>query len=268
MRSRTLALALIPSSLLLWACSSSTGATAKAAPPAKADEYSAVGVDLKDPLAPTLLMREGQALVSQGQVAEGIERYRAALKIQPTNPTVLNLIGQAELQRGNAATAVEAFSRAISYAPTYTDARSNRGTAYAALKQYSLAEADYLTALADTTYANRTGVLYNLGVLYLQRGNLAAAEENLRRAATASGPVEAYALLGQVDERLERPDQAEAAYRSAIERAPERVDIAILLARLLDSLKRHDEALKLYRRIVEIGPNTPEATEARARLGS
>jgi tetratricopeptide (TPR) repeat protein len=224
-------------------------------------------MDPKDPLAPTMLMREGQALVTQGKVDEGMARYRAALRIQPTNPTIHNLMGQAELRGGDNVKALESFTQAISLAPTYTDARNNRGAAYIALKQYSLAEADFLSALTDTTYNNRAGVLYNLGALYLNRGNLAAAEENLRRAANPAGPVEAYVLLGQVEERLAKPELAETSFRAAVERAPERVDIAVILARFLESHGRHDDAVKVYRRILELGPDTPEAAEARAKLG-
>jgi tetratricopeptide (TPR) repeat protein len=273
MRSRALSAVLLALPILMWGCASSTGSTGSgggtpAAKPAAEQEYLPAGMDPKDPLAPTMLMREGRALVGEGKVDEGLARYRAAVRIQPANPTIYNLIGQAELSRGDAVKALDAFTQAISLAPTYTDARNNRGAAYVALKQYSLAEADYLSALTDTTYANRAGVYYNLGALYVARGSLAAAEENLSRAATPAGPVEAYVLLGQVQERLEKPDQAEASYRTAIERAPERVDVAMMLARHLESTGRHDEAMRLYRRVIELGPGTREAAEARTRLGS
>jgi len=215
-----------------------------------------------------MLMREGQALVAEGKIAEGLARFRVAVRIQPANPTIYNLIGQAELRRKDAVKALAAFTQAISLAPTYTDARNNRGAAYVALGQLSLAEADFLSALTDTIYSNRAGVQYNLGALYVARGNLAAAEENLRRAATPAGPVEAYVLLGQVQQRLEKPDLAEASFRAATQRAPERVDVAMMLARHLESTGRRDEALKYYRRVIELGPGSPEAAEARAKLGT
>ncbi len=269
MRARNLVASLLASHLLLWACASSTSPdkTPAASSSASQREYLPAGMDPKDPLAPTMLMREGQALVTQGKVEEGMARYRTAVRLQPANPTIYNLIGQAELRRGDAVKALDAFTHAISLAPTYTDARNNRGAAYIALNQLSLAEADFLSALTDTTYNNRAGVLYNLGALYLARGSLAAAEENLRRAATPAGPVEAYILLGQVQERLEKLDLAEASFRAAMERAPERVDVALLLARFLESRGRHDEATKIYHRILELGPGSPEAAEARAKLG-
>jgi tetratricopeptide (TPR) repeat protein len=268
MRSRTLAASLLSLPLLLSACASTPSSQTRTASGQPAEEeHLPAGLDLNDPLAPTMLMREGQALVAEGKVDEGLARYRTALRVQPTNPTILNLIGQAELRRGDAVKALDAFTKAISLAPTYTDARNNRGAAYVALGQYSLAEADFLSALSDNTYSNRPGAQYNLGALCFARGNLAAAEENLRRAASPSGPVEAYVLLGQVQLRLEKPDLAEASFRAAMERAPERVDVAMMLAQHLESQGRRDEAQRIYRRIVEIGPGTPEAAEARAKLG-
>jgi len=224
-------------------------------------------IDPADPMAGTLLMQQGQALVAQGRVAEGVAKYLAALQLQPTNPTVHNLLGRAELERGNATAALAAFNRALQLAPSYSDARNNRGAAYVALGQFAAAESDFLTVLADQYYANRPGVHFNLGSLYNARGNLAAAEENLRRAAIPAGPVEAFVLLGSVEERLGKLDLAESAYRDAMLRAPERVDVAMSLAALLDRSGRRDEARALYERVVSIAPGSPEAAEATRRLG-
>ena len=123
------------------------------------------------------------------------------------------------------------------------------------------------SALTDNLYANRAGVYFNLGALYLARGNLSAAEENLRRAATPAGPTEAFVLLGQVQQRLERPDLAESSFRAAMDKAPERADVIMLLAAHLESRGRKDEARSLYRKVIEVSTGSPEAADARARLG-
>jgi len=222
--------------------------------------------DPADPLAATRLMQQGQALVAEGRAAEGLEKYRVAQRLQPRNPTIYNLIGVAELRQRHPAKAVEAFNQALALAPEYSDARNNRGAAYVQLGQFAQAETDYVAVLGDSTYASRTSVFFNLGSLYLSRGNMSAAEENLRRAAVPSGPTEAFLLLGQVDETLGRPALAETAYREGMAKAPERVDIALALAKLLDAAGRADEAREVYRRIVSLAPNSPEAQQARARV--
>ena len=243
--------------VVLAACASSTPQK----PPATAPD-----VDAKDPLSATVLMQQGQVLVAEGQFTEGMGKYDQALKFQPDNPVLHNMIGMAELQQGHGQKALDSFNRALQLAPKYSDARSNRGAAYVQLGQFSMAEADFLSVLTDNTYANRTGVLFNLGSLYFARGDLNAAEENLRRSAMSAGPVDAYFLLGQVEERLGKRALAEAAYREAVTRAPERPDIMFALAKLLEGEGHKDEARDLYRKLITNAPNSPEAGLARARL--
>ncbi|HVN74993.1 MAG TPA: tetratricopeptide repeat protein [Thermoanaerobaculaceae bacterium] len=230
-------------------------------PTASTPEY-----DPRDPLAATRLMQQGQALVTDGQVAAGLAKYRVALSLQPKNPTIHNLIGVAELQQRDAAKAIESFNRALDLAPQYSDARNNRGAAYIQLGQFAMAEADFLGVLTDSTYENRATVYFNLGSLYFTRGNLSAAEENLRKAAVPAGPVEAFFLLGQVEDRLGKADLAENAYRSAMERAPERADIALALGMLLEAHGRKDEARDIFQRVVSLAPGSPEAKQAHAHL--
>ena len=223
-------------------------------------------VDPNDPLAGTKLMQQGQTLVAEGDIAAGMARFRKAQKLQPGNPTVYNVIGMAQLQQGKAADALQSFNDALSLAPNYADARSNRGAAYVQLKQYSMAESDFLQVLSDDTYANRAGVYFNLGSLYFALGNLGGAEDNLRRSSKLAGPVEAYFMLGQVEERLGKTSLAETAYRDAVSHAPERPDIILGLANFLQAKGQKEEARTLYRRVIDLAPNSQEAQQARARL--
>lgn len=219
-----------------------------------------------DPLAPTLLMQQGQTLVREGRVEEGRARLQAALSLQPNNPAIHNQLGLAEMAAGRPARAVEHFTRALQYAPTFSDARNNRGVAYMQLAQYASAEADLLQVLADRYYPNRAGVYYNLGSLKVAQGNLAAAEENLRRAVGPTGPVEAYLLLGEVEERLGKLELAESALRDGVSRAPERADVVLALASFLDRRGRTGEARAFFERVVALAPTSAEAEQARARL--
>ncbi|MFH1176048.1 MAG: tetratricopeptide repeat protein [Acidobacteriota bacterium] len=244
--------------LLLAGCASAPPATRSGATPA---------IDPNDPLAPTILMIDGQGLVAQGKIQDGLLRYLKALELQPTNPIIHNLVGLAEMQRGDLAKALTSFSRALEIMPNYADARNNRGVAYVQIGQNALAEADFLTVLGDLTYANRTGAYFNLGTLYLARGSLTAAEENLRKAATPAGPIEAHIYLAELEERLGRTEQAETAYQAAMARAPERLDVPLKLARLLATQGRYDEARALLVRIAEMNPDSPEAAQARELLG-
>lgn len=225
-------------------------------------------VNANDPLAAMTLLQQGKSMIAEGKVDEGIARYKAALRLQPSNPTIHNAIGAAELQRDSATKALESFNRALQLAPSYSDARNNRGATYVRLNQFALAENDFLEVLADNTYPNRTGVYFNLGSLYLGKGNLAAAEENLRKAAKPSGPVDAFALLAEVLHKQGKTALAESTLREALNRAPERADLALSLAELLLQEGRTGEAQEMYRRVVTLAPQSQEAETARKRLGS
>lgn len=251
--------------LLLAAGCASSGRTAGSAAGAAAAGESKQ--DARDPLAAMRLLQLGQSMVAEGRLAEGIAQFKKALRLQGANPTIHNVLGVAELQQGNSAQALEDFNRALELAPSYLDARANRGSAYLRLGQVALAEADFLAALADPAYANRPGVYFNLGALYFARGNLAAAEENLKRATLPVGSVDAYMLLGKVEERLGKVETAEVAYRGAHSRGPERPDAALALGEFLASRGRTSEAQELYRQVIEVAPSSAQAKRAHELLG-
>lgn len=241
--------------VVLSGCASSTPAPPKVAP----------DLDPADPLVAIKLMQRGQTLLAEGRVDAAIEHFQAARTLQPGNPTVHNVLGVAELQRRNAQAAIASFNQALELAPTYSDARNNRGAAYLQLGQLAMAEADFLAVLTDATYANRAGVLFNLGSLYLRKGNLTAAEENFRRATASGGPLDAYLALASVEEKLGNLELAEKAYLEAMARAPERADVGMALARLYESQGRTKEAEEQYARILSFSPDSPEAQQIRAR---
>lgn len=232
------------------------------APPKVAPE-----LDPNDPLAAIKLMQRGQTMLAEGRVDAAVEHFQAARTLQPGNPTVHNVLGVAELRRRNPQAAIVSFNRALELAPTYSDARNNRGAAYMQLGQTAMAEADFLAVLSDATYANRSGVFFNLGSLYLRKGNLPAAEENLRRSTSSGGPVDAYMALASVEEKLGHLELAEKAYLEAVARAPERADVGMALARMYESQGRHKEAEEQYQKILTMNPESPEAQQIRSRPG-
>jgi Flp pilus assembly protein TadD len=251
--------------VLLVVCGGAALSCASASPSARTVQLPPE-VRADDPLAPTILMQQGEALVREGRIEEGRARLQAALQLQPTNPTIHNQLGLAEMAAGRPAQAIDHFTRALQLAPTFSDARNNRGAAYMQLGQYSQAEADFLQALGDRYYPNRAGVYFNLGSLHVLKGSLVAAEENLRRAAVPTGPIEAFLLLGEVEERLGKLELAESALRDGISRAPERTDLLLALAAFLERRGRAREARAYYEKVVALAPYSQEAEQARLRL--
>jgi len=244
---------------------STAGADNAAAGEAKTQKQSKV----KDPLAALTLMRQGSLLVQQGQYQLAMEKFKEADRAAPGNATVHNMMGLCNLQLQQYDKALISFNTALDLASSFTDARNNRGTTYLALGQLRLAEVDFLAVLGDSTYPHRYQVFYNIGTTYAQQGQLGAAEENLRKAATASFPVfEAFVKLADVVREQGREQEAVELLEEADLRFPERPEATFELGKLLAELGRTDEARPHLEKVISKEPGSERARQAAALLES
>lgn len=221
-----------------------------------------------DPLLAQSLMRQGYVFMQQDRYLEALDEFRAADQANPGNATVYNMMGLCFLSLEQYDQALDQFNNALSLIPGFTDARNNRGTTYLALDQYRLAEVDFIAVLSDPTYPHRWKVFYNLGLTYLGRGQIGAAEENFTKAITAPNPVfEAYLRLAEIAVAQDRPESAVGLLEEARMRYPERLDGILALGRLLADLGRIDEARPYLEDVIDSAPSSQLADEARAILG-
>lgn len=109
-------------------------------------DYEAA-LDLK-PLNPWALMNMAMARKELGQFDKALAHLDHAFKIRK-DPILLKSRGSVNLRKGDPTTAVDDFSRAIRMLRSYADAYEGRGDAYAQLKSYDLALADYDKALSE-----------------------------------------------------------------------------------------------------------------------
>jgi Tfp pilus assembly protein PilF len=214
-------------------------------------------------------MRQGSILLQQGQYDEALDRFEQADTIAPGNATVHNMIGLCHLKMGQYDQALTSFNTSLDLVPSFTDARNNRGVTYLSLEQYRLAEVDFLAVLGDSTYPHRWEVYYNLGITYLQRDQLGAAEENFRKAVTSPQPVfDAYIRLSQIAAQRGSYDDAVDFLKDARLRYPERTEAALRLGRLLIDLDRRDEARMYLEEVIDKQPGSERAREAAELLDS
>ena len=163
--------------------------------------------------------------------------------------------------------ALTEFNEALELVPSFSDARNNRGATYLAMKQYSLAEVDFLAVLGDPTYPHRWDVYYNLGMTYFQRGQLGAAVENFRRAANASAPVfEAFLRLAEIAEQQGKTDAAIDTLEQAHLRFPDQPEATFRLGKLMLKAGRKEQARKYLKEVAESDPSSKRADEARKLL--
>jgi tetratricopeptide (TPR) repeat protein len=222
-----------------------------------------------DPLYSLTLMRQGSILLQQEQYAEALIQFERADVIAPGNPTTHNMIGLCHLKLGDLDRALESFNSTLDLAPSFTDARNNRGVTYLTLGQFRLAEVDFLAVLGDSTYPHRWEVYYNLGLTYLQRDQLGAAEENFKKALAAPQPVfDAYMKLSVIAQERGSFEEAIQHLEDARIRYPERTEAALRLGSLLIDLDRADEARPYLREVIEKQPGSDRARQAAALLDS
>ena len=248
-----------------------TAGDAGSAPPAndKKKKSSKKNQPAADPLDSLTLMRQGSVLMQQGRYDEAIKTFEQADRISPNNATVHNMLGMCSLRLGTFDDALTSFDSALRLIPGFTDARNNRGVTYLAMGQYHLAEVDFIAVLGDSTYPHRKQVYFNLGLTYLQRGQLGAAEDSLRKAIVLPNPVvEAYIQLAGIAQRRGQMETAEDLLVEAQLNFPERLDLSFELGKLLMIMGREEDARPYLERVVADAPNSDSAEIARSLLGT
>ena len=150
-------------------------------------------------------------LAKQGNQAEAIAHYRAALAIRPDDADTHNNLGLLLAIRGESRASLEEFQRAVQINPNYAKG------------------------------------FFNLGRLYARQGQLEKSLENFRQALKLSpDEAEIYLGLGNVLARQGQPDEAVATFRQAVKLKPDFAEAHITLARALTAQGKKNEAEEHY----------------------
>jgi len=221
-----------------------------------------------DPLYSLTLMRQGVVYMQQGRYDEALERFIEADRVAPGNATNANMIGLCHLRKGELDKAFAYFDTALNLVPLFADARNNRGTTYLAMGQYHLAEVDFMAVLGDSTYPHAKQVHYNLGLTYLERGQLGAAEDSFRRSIILPNPVfDGYLKLATLAQRQGELERAIVLLEEARLTFPEAIEVSFELGKVLTLLGRDDEARPYLEQVIADEPSSDAAASARALLG-
>jgi tetratricopeptide (TPR) repeat protein len=251
---------------LALVCSSASAEQPPAAPKKKSKKTPTPAAD---PLQSLTLMRQGLVLMQQGRYTDALERFNQANRIAPGNATNFNMMGLCHLRMRQFDKALEQFNNALGLVPLFTDARNNRGATYLAMGQYHLAEVDFIAVLGDSTYPHAKQVHYNLGLTYLERSQLGAAEENFRRAIVLPNPVyDAYLRLAEIGQRQGELERSRALLEEAQIEFPERPEIMLELGKVLILMGHDQEARPYLEQVIADQPDSEIAASARTLLGT
>ncbi len=262
---RLVAVVVLPIVSLVTACASSNAATKQ--PNSKSSQQESSEAT-SAPLQSLTHMRQGSVFMTQGRYEDALEEFKVADKIAPGNVTNMNMIGLCYLDLNQLDQALLSFDQALRLIPAFTDARNNRGATYLALGQYHLAEVDFVAVLADSTYPYRRQVHYNLGLTYMQRGQLGAAEENFRKSILPPNPVfDGYLKLAQLAQQQGNLDAALAILEEAKLEFPDSTEVAFEFGKLLMIMGDEEQARPYLEQVIADAPRSDEAAIARTLLG-
>jgi tetratricopeptide (TPR) repeat protein len=111
-------------------------------------------------------------------------------------------------------------------------------------------------------------VHYNLGLTYLQRGQLGTAEESFRRSIVAPNPVfNGYLQLAALSQRQGELERSKVLLEEAMLNFPEEIEVSLELGKVLILMGREDEARPYLEQVIADEPSSELADSARALLG-
>ena len=138
-----------------------------------------------DPMDPVAGVKAAQAMRELGRYQEAAEMAERVLLVQPGNIEAMLEVGRGHIARGQAFYGVSALERARDARPEDWRAWSLLGTAYEQVRRSQDAQAAWAQALVLSP--DNPDVLTNMAMSAMTRGDAAAAEPLLRRAAAQPG---------------------------------------------------------------------------------
>jgi tetratricopeptide (TPR) repeat protein len=199
----------------------------------------------------------GLALSSQGKEAEAIAHFSEALRLNPQSERAHNNLGLSLMKQGKIAEAINHYYDALRLNPDYVEAHNNLGLALFAQGKFDMAKEHYTTALRlnpDFLEAH-----YNLGSLLKEQGMIAEAINHYSEVLRLNPKsVEARNNLGLALVSQGKVGEAIIQYSEALRLDPDAAEVHINLGNALMGLGRSDEALEHYYRALQLNPDSAE----------
>jgi tetratricopeptide (TPR) repeat protein len=210
--------------------------------------------------------------IQTGRLQDAVSQAEDMLKRDPDNLDARRMLGRI-YTRGIAGgsenrvnesmlrNALEQFKKVTEKDPKDAESWVTLGRLYRVSNSSLEAEKAYTAALAADP--SNDDALTGLAMLYSDLGDLPKAIEKLKAAADKRPAPQTLATLAEAYERQRDYKNAAAAFRGALDLAPDETRIKASLARDLLYSEQLDEALKLY---LEIGAEEPRDGESRLHV--
>jgi Tfp pilus assembly protein PilF len=202
----------------------------------------------------------------QKDLAGALSELSKAEKIDPENTEVLTFLGLTYYQRGDYDLATEYYLRVLALDQSRTEIHNNLGLIYMNQKNFAAAKREFETCLADKTYPKPYLPNYNLGLLEEAQGKIEEAEkiyQNLLIISPQYPPP--FNRLGIIYYNRGEYRKAVDYLLSAVQLDAEYVEAYYFLAQAYEKLGLTEEAAVSYGQVVVLVPNTALAIEAQGR---
>ncbi len=222
-----------------------------------------------DPDSAEALYGIGSVYLNQNKNAEARQVFERCLKLKANYPETLpdawNNLGVLATREGNVAQAIENFQQALKINPNHLLSLQNLGNAYRLQKQWADAREMLERALAVSPQDPEAN--YSLGMVFAQTDDTAKAYDYLQRALKAR-PVYPEALnnLGILFLVTHRRDDAVASFQQCIRVAPAFDQAYLNLARVYALENSRDKARQVLSDLLQKRPNHPQAEQMLQKL--
>jgi Tfp pilus assembly protein PilF len=221
---------------------------------------SKVPASQKDPF---YLYQMGVNHFQQGHLPEAERYFKDSLRLDPGNFATWNHLGLAQLLQGKSKEAETSFRKAIERNSSFADARHNLGVTYLQMGELAAAKEALVLAKQDTVFNQGPAVWRNLGLVEMRMGAPGEAVAYFNEA-LARDKDYAIALFdrGQAYEQMGEAEKAVADYRAYAEVRKDDPEALFHLGRALVNLRRPDEARPPLERVKLLTPAGPYGVEA------
>lgn len=227
--------------------------------PAEAAEALAAAIDSDADIPPDTHADRVEALRLAGRPAEAVEAGRAALARHPDHPALLANLGAALQAAGDADGALAAYERALEKAPDLPEVDNNVARLHLEAGRRDRALVHLRRAFAARP--TDPDIVRGLATLLVESPPPGTSLDEAERAARAAAEADPHSpaglvLLGRALGRLNRGEEAEAAFHAALRLAPARVETWLHAGTSLLLAGRPAGAVTALRQLCRLAPDT------------
>jgi protein O-mannosyl-transferase len=195
----------------------------------------------------------------KGKVADAMEQYRLALKINPGYEDALNNLGYALAGQHKIAEAIPLYEAALRIRPKHPDVHNNFGNALSEIGKLDEAIQHYQAALNQNP--EHADAHNNLGIALAMKGKLDDAIPQFQAAIRCKpNYASAHSNLGNALAVQHKLDEAIREFQESLRLKPDEAQPHNNLGNVLVEQGRVDEAIAHYREALRLNPdNNPEA---------